>query len=68
MPAHRPGRLARPAPPDPAPAALELLLRVLADLDAGDGVLIWLLDATAAWRACSPGRRRGRSTTPSPTC
>jgi hypothetical protein len=44
MPAHRPGRLARPAAPDLATAALELLLRVLADLDAGDGVLIWLLD------------------------
>ncbi len=44
MPAHRPGRHARPAAPDPATAALELLLRVLADLDAGDGVLIWLLD------------------------
>jgi hypothetical protein len=45
MPVPRPGRLARPATPDPATAALELLLRVLADLDAGDGVLIWLLDA-----------------------
>jgi hypothetical protein len=30
--------------PNPAAAALDLLLQVLADLDAGDGVLIWLLD------------------------
>ena len=52
MPTPRPGAAVRRATarpshadaPDPATAALELLLRVLADLDAGDGVLIWLLD------------------------
>jgi hypothetical protein len=44
MPAPRPRPASRPPAPDPAATALELLLRVLADLDAGDGVLIWLLD------------------------
>lgn len=51
MPTHRHGPVARAVaptrarPPDPRTASLELLLRVLTDLDAGDGVLIWLLDA-----------------------
>jgi hypothetical protein len=43
------------APPDPRTAALELLLRVLADLEAGDGVLIWLLDATGRLRGLLAG-------------
>jgi hypothetical protein len=30
--------------PGAAAAALELLLQVLTDIDAGDGVLVWLLD------------------------
>ncbi len=43
----RAGAPVHPPVPDPATAALDLLLRVLADLDppdACDGVVIWLLD------------------------